>query len=179
MRRPTVLLLFATIFVGELGWSGIAPLLPDYQDRFGLSDTQTGFILSVSAVGILLVSLPAGALSRRFAVRTLTLWGMGALAAGNLVVGLTDSYPTVLAGRALLGVGLGTMWVTATAWLHDAAGEDSVQGARHDHRGGRDREPGRSRVRRVRRRALLPGHAVRHLGDPVRGGRRRAGLRPR
>ena len=125
MRRPTVLLLFTAIFVGELGWSGIAPLLPDYQDRFGLSDTQTGFILSVSAVGILLVSLPAGALSRRFAVRTLTLWGMAALAAGNLVVGFTDSYATVLAGRALLGVGLGTMWVTATAWLHDAAGEDS------------------------------------------------------
>jgi ACDE family multidrug resistance protein len=125
MRRPTVLLLFATIFVGELGWSGIAPLLPAYQQRFGLSDTQTGFILSVSAVGILFVSLPAGALSRRFAVRTLTLWGMAALAAGNLVVGFTDSYPTVLAGRALLGVGLGTVWVTATAWLHDAAGDDS------------------------------------------------------
>ena len=124
MRRPTVLLLFATIFVGELGWSGIAPLLPDYQAWFGLSDTQTGYILSVAAVGILLVSLPAGALSRRFSVRSLTLWGMGALAGGNLIVGLSHSYPTLLAGRALLGVGLGTMWVTATAWLHDAAGQD-------------------------------------------------------
>jgi MFS family permease len=124
MRRPTVLLLFATIFVGELGWSGIAPLLPDYQAWFGLSDTQTGYILSVAAVGILFVSLPAGALSRRFSVRSLTLWGMGALAGGNLIVGLSHSYPTLLAGRALLGVGLGTMWVTATAWLHDAAGQD-------------------------------------------------------
>ncbi len=125
MRRPTVLLLFATIFVGELGWSGISPLLPEYQQLYGLSDTKTGFILSVAAVGILFVSLPAGALTRRFAVRTLTLWGMGALAGGNLVVGLAHSYPIVLAGRALLGVGLGMMWVTATAWLHDAAGQDS------------------------------------------------------
>ena len=40
--------LFAAIFVGELGWSGIAPLLPDYQAWFGLSDTQTGYILSVA-----------------------------------------------------------------------------------------------------------------------------------
>ena len=125
MRRPTVLLLFATIFVGELGWSGIAPLLPDYQGWFGLSDTQTGFILSVAAVGILFISLPAGALTRRFSVRMLTLWGMGALAGGNLIVGLAHSYPTLLAGRALLGVGLGMMWVTATAWLHDAAGQDA------------------------------------------------------
>src|SRR6476619_5544995 len=104
MRRPTVLLLFATLFVGELGWSGISPLLPEYQQRYGLSDTQTGFILSVASVGILFVSLPAGALTRRFAVRTLTLWAMGALAGGNLVVGLAHTYPIVLAGRALLGV---------------------------------------------------------------------------
>jgi DHA1 family inner membrane transport protein len=127
VRRPIVLLLFAAIFVGELGWSGIAPLLPDYQDRFGLTDTTTGFVLSIAAVGILLVSLPAGALSRRFAVRTLTLWGMGALALGNLVTGLAGSYGMLLVGRGLLGVGLGTMWVTATAWLHDAAREQAAR----------------------------------------------------
>lgn len=127
MRRPIVLLLFAAIFVGELGWSGIAPLLPDYQDRFGLTDATTGFVLSIAAVGILLVSLPAGALSRRFAMRSLTLWGMGALALGNVLTGLAGSYGMLLLGRGVLGVGLGTMWVTATAWLHDAARE---QGAR-------------------------------------------------
>src|SRR5215213_3646916 len=115
MRRPIVLLLFGMIFVAELGWAGIAPLLPDYQDRFGLTDASTGLILSVAGVGILLVSLPAGALSRRFSMRTLTLWGMGALTVGNLVTGLADSYGGVLLGRALLGMGLGTMWVTGTA----------------------------------------------------------------
>ena len=127
MRRPTVLLLFAAIFVAELGWSGISPALPDYQERFVLSDSGTGYILSIAAVGILLVSLPASALSRRFATRTLTLWGMGALAVGNVVVGLADSYGTLLAGRGLVGIGLGTMWVTATAWLHDAAHEDGAR----------------------------------------------------
>ncbi len=40
---------------------------------------------------------------------------------------LADSYPVLLAGRCLLGVGLGTMWVTATAWLHDAAGDQSAR----------------------------------------------------
>jgi predicted MFS family arabinose efflux permease len=125
MRRPTVWLLFAAIFVAELGWAGISPLLPHYQHRSGLSDTATGFILSIAAVGILLVSLPASALSNRVAVRTLTLWGMASLAVGNVIVGIAASYPMLLAGRAFVGVGLGTMWVTATAWLHDAAGEDA------------------------------------------------------
>jgi predicted MFS family arabinose efflux permease len=127
VRRPTVILLFATIFVAELGWSGISSLLPDFQDRFGLSDTATGFVLSIAAVGILLVSLPAGALSRRFAVRTLTLWGVAGLSLGNVLTGVADSYAVLLAGRCLLGLGLGMMWVTATAWLHDAAGDRSAR----------------------------------------------------
>jgi predicted MFS family arabinose efflux permease len=127
MRRPIVLLLFGMIFVAELGWAGIAPLLPDYQDRLALSDTTTGFILSIAGLGILLVSLPAGALSRRFSVRTLTLWGMAALTVGNLVTGLTASYGMLLLGRCLFGVGLGMMWVTGTAWLHEAAGDRGAQ----------------------------------------------------
>jgi predicted MFS family arabinose efflux permease len=121
MRRPIVLLLFAMIFVAELGWAGISPLLPEFQQTYGLTDATTGLILSVAGVGILLVSLPAGALSRRYSLRTLTLCGMGALTVGNFVTGLADSYPGVLLGRTLLGIGLGAMWVTGTAWLHEAA----------------------------------------------------------
>jgi predicted MFS family arabinose efflux permease len=125
MRRPTVWLLFGAIFVAELGWAGISPLLPAYQDRFSLSDAATGLVLSIAAAGILLVSLPVSALSSAVAVRTLTLFAMCALTVGNLVVGFADSYGTLLAGRGIVGVGLGTMWVAATAWLHDAAGTDS------------------------------------------------------
>jgi DHA1 family inner membrane transport protein len=127
MRRPIVLLLFGMIFVAELGWAGIAPLLPDYQDRFGLSDATTGLILSIAGLGILLVSLPAGALSRRFSVRSLTLWSMAALTFGNVVTGLAGSYGALLAGRCFVGVGLGMMWVTGTAWLHEAAGDRGAQ----------------------------------------------------
>jgi ACDE family multidrug resistance protein len=122
MRRTTVILLFASIFTAELGWAGISPLLPSYQARYGVTDVAAGLIVAVASVGILAVSLPAGGLTNRFAVRSLTLWSLAALTAGNLIVGLSASYPILLAGRAVFGVGLGTMWVTGTAWLHDAAG---------------------------------------------------------
>ena len=85
----------------------------------------------------------------------------------------------MLAGRALLGVGLGTMWVTATAWLHDAAGEDSSKAlAMTTAVVGIGSLVGPAFAGYVGERFSL-GHAVRRLGDPVRGGRRRAGLRPR
>ena len=123
MRRATVVLIFGAIFVAELGWTGISPLLPSFRDRYALNDVSTGLIVSVASAGILLVSLPASALTRRFSVRTLTLCSLAALALGNLGVGFSGSYATLLVGRAVFGVGLGTMWVTGTAWLHDAAGD--------------------------------------------------------
>jgi MFS transporter, ACDE family, multidrug resistance protein len=124
VRRLTVVLLFGAIFAAELGWAGISPLLPSFRDRYGLTDVASGLIVSVASVGILVVSLPASGLTNRFSVRTLTLWSLGALAAGNLGVGMSSSYAGLLTARLVFGAGLGTMWVTGTAWLHDAAGED-------------------------------------------------------
>jgi predicted MFS family arabinose efflux permease len=125
MRRPLVLVLFSALFVMELGWSGIAPLIPDLQDRYGLSATQAGLVFTLASAGVLLASLPAGALTRRFAVRTMTLWAMASITVANLATAIADTFPMVLAGRTLFGIGLGTMWVAGTAWIHDAAGEDA------------------------------------------------------
>jgi len=125
MRRPLVLLLFAAIFAMELGWSGVAPLIPEFQDRYGLTETQAALVFTLASVGILIASLPAGALSRRFAVRTMTLWAMVSITLANLTLAIATTFPVVLGGRFLFGIGLGTMWVAGTAWIHDAAGEDA------------------------------------------------------
>ena len=127
MRRTTTLLLFAALFVAELGWSGISPLLPTYQDQYGLTDVATGLIVSLAGAGILIVSLPVSGLTNRFSVRSLTLCSLGVLAMSNLVVGLSGSYPQLLVGRITFGVGLGMIWVTGTTWLHDASGEHSAR----------------------------------------------------
>ena len=127
MRRSIVLLLFVAIFVAELGWAGVAPLLPTYQNDYGLTDVATSLILTVASLGVLLVCLPAGALSGRLAVRTLTLWGIVALTVGNLLVGLAGPFAMLLLGRLLFGAGLGTMWVTGTAWLHVSAGRSAAR----------------------------------------------------
>jgi predicted MFS family arabinose efflux permease len=123
VRRATVSLLFGAIFAAELGWAGISPLLPSFQDRYELTDVRTGLIVSVASMGILLVSLPASALTNRLSLRSLTLCSLIALALGNLGVGFSRSYAALLVARLIFGVGLGTLWVTGTAWLHAAAGK--------------------------------------------------------
>jgi predicted MFS family arabinose efflux permease len=125
MRRPLVLALFAALFAAELGYSSIAPLIPGLRDRYGLSEAQAGLVFTLASVGVLVASLPAGALTRRFAVRTLTLWAMASITAADFTLAIAHTFPVVLAGRLVFGIGLGTMWVTGTAWIHDAAGEDA------------------------------------------------------
>jgi predicted MFS family arabinose efflux permease len=123
MRRGVVLLLYIAILVGEMSWSAVAPLLPSFADRFSLSDSEAGLILSVASMAILVVSIPSGAIIRRVGARGLTIISAVTMTLGNVGIGLAPNYGSLLAGRAVFGLGLGMMWVGGTSWLHDAAGD--------------------------------------------------------
>ncbi len=127
MRRGVVLLLYVAILVGEMSWSAVAPLLPSFADRFSLGDGRTGLILSVASLAILVVSIPAGAITRTIGARRLTVASAAAMAVGNVMVGLASSYWLLLAGRGIFGLGLGMLWVGGTSWLHDVAGEHRMR----------------------------------------------------
>lgn len=127
MRHRVVLLLYVAIFVGEMSWSAVAPLLPSFADRFALGGAGTGLILSSASLAILAVSIPAGALTRRFGPRALTLVAAVTMAVGNVLIGLGTGYAALLAGRAVFGVGLGMLWVGGTAWLYDVSGANRAK----------------------------------------------------
>jgi predicted MFS family arabinose efflux permease len=123
MRRGVVVLLYIALLVSEMSWSAVAPLLPSFSDRFSLGDSEAGLILSVASMAILLVSIPAGAITRRIGARRLTVAATITMTLGNVAVGLASNYGWLLAGRAVFGLGLGMLWVGGTSWLHDAAGD--------------------------------------------------------
>jgi MFS family permease len=127
VQRRVVLLLYATILVSEMSWSAVAPLLPTFSDRFSLSASRTGVILSVASLAILAVSIPAGAVTRRFGPRRLTLAAAVTMTLGNLLIGTADGYVALLVGRTVFGLGLGTLWVGGTSWLHDVSGDQRAK----------------------------------------------------
>ena len=127
MRRGVVLLLYVAILVSEMSWSAVAPLLPSFADKFSLGDGRTGLILSVASLSILVVSIPAGAITRSIGARRLTVASAAVMALGNVLFGLAPSYWLLLAGRAIFGLGLGMLWVGGTSWLHDVAGEHRMR----------------------------------------------------
>ena len=118
-----MLLLYGAILVSELSWSAVAPLLPTFAERFSLDAARTGLILSVASLAILAVSIPAGALTRRFGARRLSIVAALTMTLGNVLIGTVSGYAALLAGRTVFGVGLGMLWVGAPAWLHDVSGE--------------------------------------------------------
>lgn len=125
MRRRVVLLVYLALFVGELSWQGVAPLIPTYVETFGLTDAAGGIVLSLASFGILVTSLPAGYITRHVPPRPLTILAMGVIALSDLLMIVAPSYPTIVLARLVFGVGFGTLWVSMAAWLDDAAGDDS------------------------------------------------------
>ncbi len=127
MRVRVVLLVYLALFVGELSWSGVTPLIPSYIDQYDLTDLEGGLVLSVASLGILVVSLPAGFITRRVSPRTLTLSAMAVIAVAGFAMAVAPGYPAVVAARLVFGLGFGTLWVSMAAWLDDAAGSHSAR----------------------------------------------------
>ena len=73
-RRLTALV-SSLIFLDMITWLAAVPLVPVWQDEFGLSDDQSGVILGIYSFSVLLFAIPAGHLADRLGARRLTLIG--------------------------------------------------------------------------------------------------------
>ena len=144
-----MVLVYIALFVAELSWSGITPLIPSYVEQYDLTDFEGGLVLSIASLGILVASLPASMVTQRVSPRTLTLTAMAVIAAAGFAMAVAPGYWWIVAARLVFGVGFGFMWVSTAAWLADAAGYDSATCAGVDHvdrRTRRDPEPRRMRA---------------------------------
>ncbi len=127
MRLRVVILVYLALFVGELSWSGVTPLIPSYIEQYDLSDFEGGLVLSVASFGILVASLPASAITRRVSPRTMMLSAMAVIALAGFAMALAPDYRAIVLARLIFGLGFGTLWVSMAAWLDDAAGQNSAK----------------------------------------------------
>jgi len=127
VHRRVIVLVYVALFVGELSWQAVTPLIPTYISTYDLTDVQGGLLLSVASLGILLASLPAGYLTRHVTPRRLTEIAMAVIALAGFAMALVPGYPAAVAARFVFGLGFGVLWVSMAAWLDDAAGDDSAR----------------------------------------------------
>lgn len=95
----TVSHLFSHLYVVAL-----PPLFPLIRADLPLTTTQLGLVVTVLAVGTLL-QVPVGGLVDRIGARMVAVGGMGLTAVGITLAGAGGSYPWLLVGAAVSGLG--------------------------------------------------------------------------
>jgi predicted MFS family arabinose efflux permease len=90
-------------------------LLPSIAAELGVTEGIAGMMVTipglVAAFAAILVTIGVGKTDRRYVI-----WGLtGTLVVSNLIVALSHSFPLVLFGRALLGIGVGGFWAIGGA----------------------------------------------------------------
>jgi MFS family permease len=100
MRKPTLLVIFLTVFVDLIGFGLVLPLLPNYSKNFGASGLEVGVIMAAYSLMQFIFAPGWGALSDRIGRRPVLLVSLAgaAISYGVFAVG------SAMTGRAALGV---------------------------------------------------------------------------
>lgn len=105
-----VLMLVGLIMGGN---SLVTPMLPIYGAEFGVGGTMIGLLITLFAVGRLVVNLPTALFSRRIGARNLIYAGAAVIAVGSVIGALARSYEMLLLARFVQGLGSGMYMTTA------------------------------------------------------------------
>ena len=95
----------------------VQPLMPLLSHEFALSAAQSSMVLSVSTAALALSLVASSALSERLGRKPLMVAAMAVAALMTILSAFAQSYPQLLAMRALLGIALGGMPAIAMAYL--------------------------------------------------------------
>ena len=83
----------------------IVPLFPVLRDEFSLTDTQLGALQTVLQVVLALATIPFSLLADRANRRKVIAVGVAIWSGATLLTGLAATYVSLLAARALVGIG--------------------------------------------------------------------------
>ena len=123
MRR-LLTLVSAIVLLESTFFAVLAPLLPYYEDEFGLSTSALGALSAVYALGGLVGAIPSGLLAVRVGVKATVLAGLAIIVATSVAFGLAESAWVLYAARFGQGIGSSFAWTGGLAWLIAASPRD-------------------------------------------------------
>lgn len=124
MRKPSLLVIFLTVFIDLIGFGIVMPLLPLYSQRFGASGLTIGLIIASFSVMQFLFSPIWGRWSDRIGRRPVLLLSLGAGTVSYVIFALASSMQgtaglwLLLASRTFAGICGGNITV-AQAYIAD------------------------------------------------------------
>jgi MFS family permease len=115
--RRLLPLVSAVVVVDTMLYAALVPLLPHFEDRYGLSKGGVGALASAFAIGTFAGGIPAGIVAARYGARRAVLGGLVLMTLAGIGFALAGSFETLFAARLAQGLGSALAWSGALAWL--------------------------------------------------------------
>jgi MFS family permease len=122
--RRLLLLVSAIVAVDTMFFAVLAPLLPHFAHRYGLSKSTAGLLVAAFAGGALLTAIPGGLLVARLGPKPAVLAGLATMGAASLGFAFAGDAWSLGVARFLQGAGSAFSWGGGLAWLVLAAPRD-------------------------------------------------------
>lgn len=122
-RLPLVVYVLAlgTFLMGTTEFV-VAGLLPEIAGDLHVSVAQTGLLITVFAIGMIVGAPSMAMLTRRMPQRLTLMLALAVFAAGHVVVALGSSFTLLLAARFVTALATGAFWAVANVAAARAAG---------------------------------------------------------
>lgn len=124
-RRPAARIVLAVASIITTAFTGsviLTPLYPLYQRKFGFSEITLTLVYAVYVVGNVVALLLFGQISDQAGRKRVTLPALGLAAASALLFLFAQGTGWLYAGRLLIGLAVGILSGTGTAWLAEHYG---------------------------------------------------------
>ena len=106
----------------HLGFSIVAPILPQYALSFSVSVAVMGWAISSFALARVFVDLPAGILADRFGRKRGMILGLVLIILSSVVAGMAPSFSWLIASRVVQGAGSAIYTISAMTWVAQVSG---------------------------------------------------------
>jgi len=116
-RLPLILNLSLVSGLVIIGFSIIAPVLPQYALSFSISMALTGWAISSFALARMAMDIPAGFLADLFGRKWIMVIGLVFICFSSILSGIAESYLLLILGRVIQGIGSALYITAATTWV--------------------------------------------------------------
>lgn len=123
MRR-LLILCCAIVLVDTIFYAALTPLVPYFNEEFGLSKSAVGLLGGAFGAGVLAGAAPGGYLASRAGVRIAALVGLALMSLTSIGFALADETWLLVVTRFVGGFGSALSWVAAFTWLVARAPEE-------------------------------------------------------
>ena len=114
----------AIVLVDTIFYAALTPLVPYFNEEFGLSKSAVGLLGGAFGAGVLVGAAPGGYLASRVGVRASALAGLALMSLTSVGFALADETWLLVVTRFVGGFGSALSWVAAFTWLVARAPEE-------------------------------------------------------